>query len=208
MIFIGTKCVNTWRLKLKGLHFIDILKLIFLYASWCISIQISLKFVYKDPNNNTLKLVQIIVNAEQVTSHCLKQWWPNLRMHSCVTRLCWVNTLRQRQNGCRFRRRHFSNTFYWMKMYEFQLKFHWSLFLRVQLTIFPALVQIMAWHQPGDKPLSEPMLVSLPMHICVNRPQWLNCSCSFHFHWNCYVAQLWNDMFEKHCGFHWFAFLA
>ena len=23
----------------------------------------------------------------------------------------------------------------------------------------PALVQIMAWHQPGDKPLSEPMLV-------------------------------------------------
>ena len=22
----------------------------------------------------------------------------------------------------------------------------------------PALVQIMAWHQPGDKPLSEPML--------------------------------------------------
>ena len=27
------------------------------------------------------------------------------------------------------------NTFPWMKMYEFQLKFHWSLFPRVQLTI-------------------------------------------------------------------------
>ena len=24
----------------------------------------------------------------------------------------------------------------------------------------PALVLIMAWHQPGDKPLSEPMMVS------------------------------------------------
>ena len=35
----------------------------------------------------------------------------------------------------------------------------------------PALVQIMAWHRPGDKPLSEPMLVSLPTHICVIRPQ-------------------------------------
>ena len=23
----------------------------------------------------------------------------------------------------------------------------------------PALVQIMAWHHPGDKPLSEPMMV-------------------------------------------------
>ena len=30
----------------------------------------------------------------------------------------------------------FSNAFYWMKMYEFRLRFHWSLFLNVQLTIF------------------------------------------------------------------------
>ena len=37
----------------------------------------------------------------------------------------------------------------------------------------PALVQIMAWHRPGDKPLSEPMIVSLPTHICVTRPQWV-----------------------------------
>ena len=38
----------------------------------------------------------------------------------------------------------------------------------------PALVQIMAWRRPGDKPLSEPMIVRLPMHICVTRPQWVN----------------------------------
>ena len=37
----------------------------------------------------------------------------------------------------------------------------------------PALVQIMAWRRPGDKPLSEPMMVSLPTHICVTRPQWV-----------------------------------
>ena len=30
----------------------------------------------------------------------------------------------------------FSNAFSWMKIYEFLLRFHWSLFLRVQLTIF------------------------------------------------------------------------
>ena len=30
----------------------------------------------------------------------------------------------------------FSDAFTWMKMYEFWLRFHWSLFLRVQLTIF------------------------------------------------------------------------
>ena len=39
----------------------------------------------------------------------------------------------------------------------------------------PALIQIMAWRQSGDKPLSEPMLVSLLTHICVTRPQWVKC---------------------------------
>ena len=38
----------------------------------------------------------------------------------------------------------------------------------------PALVQIMAWCRPGDKPLSEPMMDSLPRHICVTLPQWIN----------------------------------
>ena len=37
----------------------------------------------------------------------------------------------------------------------------------------PAIVQIMAWRRPGDKPLSEPMVVSLQTHICVAQPQWV-----------------------------------
>ena len=52
----------------------------------------------------------------------------------------------------------FSDAFSWMKSFVFWLKFHWSLFLKVQLTI-SQLVQIMAWRQIGDKPLSEPMLI-------------------------------------------------
>ena len=31
----------------------------------------------------------------------------------------------------------------------------------------------MAWRWSGDKQLSEPMMVSLLTHICVNRPQWI-----------------------------------
>ena len=39
----------------------------------------------------------------------------------------------------------------------------------------PALVQIMAWRRPDDKPLFEPMLFFfIPTHICVTRPQWVN----------------------------------
>ena len=32
----------------------------------------------------------------------------------------------------------------------------------------------MAWRRPGDKPLSEPMMVRLLTHICVTQPQWVN----------------------------------
>ena len=64
-----------------------------------------------------------------------------------------------------------SNAFSWMKMYEFRLTFHWSLFLNN----IPILVQIMAWRRSGDKPLSKPMEVRLPTHICVTRPQWVLC---------------------------------
>ena len=42
------------------------------------------------------------------------------------------------------------------------------------INYIPALVQIRAWHRPGDKPLSEPMMVSLPTHIRITRPQWVN----------------------------------
>ena len=53
----------------------------------------------------------------------------------------------------------FSNAFSWMKMYEFRLKFHWSFVLKGPTNSIPALVLIMAWHQTGAKPLSEPMVV-------------------------------------------------
>ena len=35
----------------------------------------------------------------------------------------------------------------------------------------PALVQMMAWCRSGDKPLSEPMMVSLLTHACATRLQ-------------------------------------
>ena len=41
----------------------------------------------------------------------------------------------------------------------------------VRINNIPALVQIMAWCRPVHKPLSESIMVSLPKHICVTRPQ-------------------------------------
>ena len=45
-----------------------------------------------------------------------------------------------------------------MKIYEFLLRF-FSFIPKGSSDSIPALVQIMAWHRPGDKPLPEPMLV-------------------------------------------------
>ena len=52
----------------------------------------------------------------------------------------------------------------------------------------PALVQIMAWRRPGDKPLSEPMLVFVPTHICVTRPQWVKYGICYISATNCPIA--------------------
>ena len=38
----------------------------------------------------------------------------------------------------------------------------------------PALVQMMAWHQPCNKSLSEPMMVLLLTPICITQPQWVD----------------------------------
>ena len=51
----------------------------------------------------------------------------------------------------------FSNADSWMKTSEFRSAFHWSSFLKVQMTNIPAMVQIIAWRRTVNKPLFEPM---------------------------------------------------
>ena len=53
----------------------------------------------------------------------------------------------------------------------------------------PALVQRMAWRRPGDKPLSEPMMINSPTHICFSRPQWVNRNME---------SELWINIFGMH----------
>ena len=40
----------------------------------------------------------------------------------------------------------------------FGLKFHWSMFRKFPTDNKSVLVQVMAWHQTGAKPLPEPMM--------------------------------------------------
>ena len=61
---------------------------------------------------------------------CTKPNCSNIRWILCVLRSNTINTLRTRQMNA-ISQTTFSNGFSWMKMFEFRLKFHWSLFPRV-----------------------------------------------------------------------------
>ena len=84
-----------------------------------------------------------------------------------------LNTLRPRLNG-----RHFADAIFkciflnenvWIP-----IKISPKFVPKGLINNISSLVQIMVWRHPGAKPLSEPMMVSLLMHICVTRPQWVN----------------------------------
>ena len=94
-------------------------------------------------------------------------WTDPRNLHPC---LC---TLRPWQNGRNFADDIFKCIFLnenaWISL-KISLKF----VPKVRINNIPALVKIIAWRLPGDKPLSEPMTVYLLTHICVTRPQWVN----------------------------------
>ena len=82
------------------------------------------------------------------------------------------NTLRLRQDGLHFPDDIF-NCIFLNENVQISIKISLKFVPKGPINNIPALVQIMAWRRPGDKPLSEPMMVSLLMHICVTRPQWV-----------------------------------
>ena len=136
------------------------------------------------------KLIPLVLNRDIQISLCqyLDRWYygrhiatywiyrisgPLSSTRKDVSQVVAFNTLRPRQNG-----RHFADDIFeciflnenvWISL-EISLKFVHD----VRINNIPVLVQIMAWRRPGDKPLSESMMVSLLTHICVTRPQWIN----------------------------------
>ena len=86
-----------------------------------------------------------------------------------------VNTLGPRQSG-----RHFADDTFKHILLNQNVKNSIKILLKFvpkgRIHNIPSLIQIMAWRRPGDKPLSEPMIVGLPTHICITRPQLVKAS--------------------------------
>ena len=81
-----------------------------------------------------------------------------------------LNTLRRRQNG-----RHSVDDIFRCIVFNgncyISITFSLKFVPKGQVNDISASVQIMAWCRPGEKPLSETMMVSLLTHIWVTRPQ-------------------------------------
>ena len=152
-------------INILGMHYPIIISVLMRLCGFCwygfrLGIVIQATFVaFKGNRKHTDTLVpNLIPLAHQNDLIVMFLKCKSQRERIWQTLVCHVNTLRPRQNGRNFQKT-FPNAFSLMKMYEFQLRFHWGLFLRVRLAIFLALVYIMAWRRPGDKQLSEPMMV-------------------------------------------------
>ena len=79
------------------------------------------------------------------------------------------NILRPRQNCPHFA----DDIFKCIFLNEFSFKISLKFVPKVQNENIPTLFQIMTWHCPGNKPLSEPMTGNLLTHIFITRRQWV-----------------------------------
>ena len=100
---------------------------------------------------------ELKLSTVEYSRYCLFPTNQTICISMChVWRLCLdFNTLRPRKNGRHFAddifKRIFLNENIWIPI-KISLKF----VPKGSINTIPALVQIMAWRRPGDKPLSEP----------------------------------------------------
>ena len=106
---------------------------------------------------------KLCISSQDIGLVCMKYSGFSTRM---------VITLRPRQHG-----RHIADdTFKRIFLNEnviISIKISLKFVPKGPINNIPELFQMMAWRLPGDKPLSEAMMVSLLTHICVTRPQWV-----------------------------------
>ena len=125
--------------------------------------------------NNVLLAMHIQWNIRVVVIQLLLIRSQPTVAHTTTTELCHRRILWQsvwKQN--KFSRWHFQMHFLEWKCTRFSIKISLKFVPMGPINNIPALVQIMAWRRPGDKPLSESMMMSLLTHICVIRHQRVN----------------------------------
>ena len=121
---------------------------------------------YEGGNDSVTKKACKCVIYQLVSIWCLYIHLEKTRYQGGLTARCMmgmhksnhVNTLRPRQDGHHFP----DDILKWIFINEnlwISLKISLKFVRKVRINNIPTLVQIMAWRRPGDKPLSDPMMV-------------------------------------------------
>ena len=107
---------------------------------------------------NKSKLWQIKKSSELRALNDLSRLRFHIFWSATSSKHTFLNTLRPRRNG-----RHFPDgIFRWIFLNEnvwISINISLKFVPRGPISNIPSLVQVMAWRRPGDKPLSEPMMV-------------------------------------------------
>ena len=122
-------------------------------------------------------LVQVMAWCCQAASHYLNQCWPTSPTWYGVTRQELINinnvTWRSVNSSPTNLADDILNCIFIMKSFVFRFEFHWSLFLRVQLTIDQ---HWFTWQRTGNITSHDlnQWGPSSPMHICGTGGRWVN----------------------------------
>ena len=133
----GSFIVNTLQPRQTGSHFAgEIFQFVFNVnccklikkksAQFIPLVKVAILYVKKCYESGSLRNKQAIVGNNNHPGYS--------RPHVCVT-LPWRVSIRGRDQMSLISQTTLSNAFSWMEVYELRLKFHWSLSLRVQLSI-------------------------------------------------------------------------
>ena len=102
------------------------------------------------------------------------------KMSAILFQFQCINTSRPRQNGCHFPDDIFKCIFLDEDI-RIPIKISLKFVPKGLIDSIPALVQILAWRRPGDKPVFEPMMVGLPTLICFIMRHWVNIISQLYF---------------------------
>ena len=120
------------------------------------------------PISNWNWVVSVLFPSRLLEAYILSdmQFTENKSLGCCV--ISFQISFRPRQNG-----RHFADDIFKYICWNENVRISIEFVPQGQINNIPAWAQKITWRRSGDKPLSEPMMVSSLTHICVTGPQWV-----------------------------------
>ena len=119
--------------------------------------------------------------SEYAIQHKSPTWTVKEKAYRLVKRTIDLSTYCGRDKMADILKTTLSNAFYWPKMFQLWLNFHWTMFLKFQLTINQHWFRQWLGAEQATSHYLKQRWPSLLTYICVTLPEWVEQSCSIFF---------------------------